>query len=400
MRDRRPVRRLLAALGATVAVGAIVGAPALAAPQDWAGSKFSEQTLTAHAAENFPIGGVLVRTRGSGEAFDRRIQDARLSFAFREGEEELHAPECIPSPTINASVQKSETFANRTSTMTFSLAAEHFAWTCNGTFDIVATGTAAPSDTFDLEGTIRVAVPPTAVTEMGAQVADGDAAPDPATGATADDPATVEVAWTMLEKPDETYPDFVGYRVQRAGPAGESAFETVSGVIEHDDEVETGEYVDTIEAPGIYRYRVQSLRAGAEGPAKPVPSTADTTLVADVEIDGPPPTTTTTTAPETIDPTTSQRRTLGLPHVSRTKSTSPKPTAPTTPTTLDTGFDESLDYGDRDVPEPGDELADGGQSIIQTESEGAGLLGPVAGAMVLLGWAGHVAYLNRLAKQF
>ena len=73
---------------------------------------------------------------------------------------------------------------------------------------------------------------------------------------------------------------------------------------------------------------------------------------------------------------------------------------PSPPTTLDTGFNDELDYGDRDIPEPGEELAGEGQSVIQTDTEGAGLLGPVAGAMVLLGWAGHVAYLNRLAKQF
>lgn len=398
MRSRRRAGRVLAALGAAVVLGAVTGAPAaLSAPADWAGSTFSEATLSAHAAENFPIEGTLVRRRASNEAFDRRIQDARLSFTFREGEAERFAPGCIPDATINTAVEKRETLANGTSTMTFALAGEHFTWTCNGTFDIAAIATATPSDSYELKGTIRVAVPPVAVPAVTAAVGDGDAAPDPATGATADDPATIAVSWEQLENPDEQYVDFVGYRVQRAGPAGDSAFETVSGVIGHQDDPV---YSDTIEAPGSYRYRVQSLRAGPDGAATPVPSTADTTPTAEVEVAGPAATTTTTTTVPANDATVSQRRTLTLPHVSRSKTSGSTRTVPTTTTTLDTGFDEELDYGDNEDQEPGDELADGGQSIIRNEGESAGLLGPFAGAMVLLGWAGHVAYLNRLAKQF
>jgi hypothetical protein len=40
-----------------------------------------------------------------------------------------------------------------------------------------------------------------------------------------------------------------------------------------------------------------------------------------------------------------------------------------------------------------------GQSIVRDEAEGMGLAVPAAGALVMLGWAGHLLYLNRLAKQ-
>lgn len=397
MPDRRT--RLLSGLFAVIGGGALFAAPVVgAAPQDWEGSAFSEGTTSAHQERTFAIAGSFSRTKAPRELADRRIQDVNLEFSFRDGEEVAFDPGCIPDATINADVQEEETFdtSTRTSTRTFRLP-PGFEWNCNGTFALVARATASPADTYDLTGTIRVGVPPEGVSTMKATVVGGDKAPDPATGATADDPASVKVIWDQLADPHAQYPDFAGYRVQRAGPAGDGTFATVGDpVVAHDGEKTTREFTDTIEAPGEYRYRVQSLRAGPDGtaPDQLVPSADDTPSVG-VEIAGPP--ATTTTAPPDGPPTT--RRSLELPDVGRgTNNPRTSLTVPSPPTTLDTGFEDTLDYGE--LPEPGDELAGEGQSVIRNESEGAGLLGPVAGAMVLLGWAGHVAYLNRLAKQF
>lgn len=403
MPDRRWSRRPVAALALTAGALtlALASPAAISAEADWADSAFSEETKAIHAEETFAVEGALIRAQGDGEITEPEVRDVRLTFSFQEGQEDDFDVGCIPDPTVNADVVQEESYdeTTGTSTRTFSLP-PGFVWWCNGTFDVVASGTSSPPDTFDLFGKIRVAVPPARVPSMEATVAGGEDAPDPETGATADDPATVEVSWQQLESPDTDYPDFVGYRVQRAGPAGDSKFETVGNeVIDHDPELVTQEapqqVTDTIEAPGVYRYRVQSLRAGPDGTGPTQVVAASVEEPVSVEIAGPPTTTTPTTAAG--PPTT--RRSLALPDVGRGTNNPRSPLAvPAVPTTLDTGFDETLDYGE--LPEPGEELAGEGQSVIQNEGEGAGLLGPVAGAMVLLGWAGHVAYLNRLAKQF
>ncbi len=397
MPDRRAGRRLVAALALGVGVTVAIGSSAVAqepAPAPWTGSSFDSSVPAPHLSHTFDVGGAFKRS-GRGQIFNVDISFARGSYPTADASEctipsnESDVPEVDPdNPPSTAPDAPSDQFRFRvTETL----------WPCNGNYTVLATATAAAtSDTsYTMQETIRVEVPPVAVPGLQATVAGGEDSPDPQTGATADDPASVLVTWEKLDTPDETYPDFVGYRVQRAGPAADAKFATVSDVIGHES---ANTFNDTIEAPGKYRYRVQSLRAGPEGPSTPVPSADATTPSVAVDVAGPPAPAATTTTPGENDATTTRRRTFGLPDVNRTPSTGRTLTVPGPPTTVDDGFNDTLDYGD--LPEPGSELAGEGQSVIQTEGEGAGLLGPVAGAMVLLGWAGHVAYLNRLAKQF
>ncbi len=228
---------------------------------------------------------------------------------------------------------------------------------------------------------VTVAVPPLPITAVDAVV---------------DDKAdTITVTWAKLTG-DELAVDAIGYRVERAGPKKAGAFGAYApvgpGFGVHDDPL----LVDHITTPGAYRYRVRALRNGADGPiASPVAGSD----VAEGSVAPDP--TTTTSPPTTVasGPVLPQLGSGGRPATPTTR----RPSGP--PTTVDTGYQGTLDYG----TSPGTtgssaaELASGGegQSIIRTEgSSGVGLIAPVAGALVLLGWAGHLVYLNRLAKQF
>jgi hypothetical protein len=256
---------------------------------------------------------------------------------------------------------------------------EDITWPCNGRYLIRAHATSEGVEgtrTHVLSRTVVLAEPPPPVRTVNA-VADG---------------ARVFVTWAPINDPSE---DASGYRVERAGPKKDGSFGpfvAVSGDLGTDSTSAT----DRPDVSGDYRYRVLALRHGAD---EAVTAPAGDSASADVSV--------------TVPTTTTRAEGSGnIPGVGsgRGSARAPRGSAPRIPaaspsTTIDTGFDEELDYGDRagdraldDSPE----LADGGegQSIIRTEGDGAGLVAPAAGALVLLGWAGHVVYLNRLAKQF
>lgn len=389
MPDRRRFRRLVAALGALLVVGAVVAPAAFAADPPWTGTKYT-------VAPN-PIVTSTTSLAGTFVHESRPVSAVTISIGRPGAEEGDFDPaiddECVPAdpqPVVQDTDPDTEHYQFRV---------DEIVWPCNGRFMIRSTGRTTPSglsqqrDVHDLDLVVTVRIPPKPVSDVDAEAA-GD--PDAETGATEDDPETVTVTWEPLDEGDIV--EGQGYRVQRAGPGGDAGFATVSEVISEED---AGSYTDTVTEPGDYRYRVQSLRTGPDGPdGAPVPSANADTPTAEVEVAGPP--TPPTTTPGVTTPPTTQP--LELPSVGpgtdNPRATPPTISVPSPPTTLDTGFNDELDYGDRDIPEPGEELAGEGQSVIETEAEGAGLLGPVAGAMVLLGWAGHVAYLNRLAKQF
>ena len=410
MPDRRWSRRSVAAFALTAgALTLALASPAASEPIEsgpWAGSDFDPSVHETHLDHVFDISGLFQHSDDRTVIRDVAVDFEWASFPSADNDNGCTIPADKPSVSVEAEPEAPQDpnpnpAPEPPETSRFRFEVPDTEWPCNGTYKAFATPDAvAQADEPAIEATIVVRVPPAPVTSMEATVAGGEDAPDPETGATADDPATVEVSWLQLASPETDYPDFVGYRVQRAGPAGDSKFETVGNeVIYHDPELVTQEapqqVTDTIEAPGEYRYRVQSLRAGPDGTGPKQVVAASVEEPVSVEIAGPP----TTTTPPTTDATPTTRRPLALPDVGNGSNNPRSPLAvPGVPTTIDTGFDEELDYGD--LPEPGEELAGEGQSVIQTEGEGAGLLGPVAGAMVLLGWAGHVAYLNRLAKQF
>ncbi|HEU5083233.1 MAG TPA: hypothetical protein VFU14_07840 [Acidimicrobiales bacterium] len=231
---------------------------------------------------------------------------------------------------------------------------------------------------FTLERSFVLAALPAAVTEVGAKVRD--------------DERKAVVTFTPLTA-DQLDPDATGYVVERSGPAvaGEGRFDDV-GTLGLDDEPRLVDDLAAQEA-GTYTYRVRAVRAGADGDVR---SSIIDTATAAIELEGDP-TSPTTTADSQVNTRGGSIRVPSRATSTRRRSTTARQGPPTT---LDTGFEESLDYGDGEL---GQELADepvaGGQSVVRDEEDTVDLAVPAAGALVMLGWAGHIVYLNRLAKQ-
>ncbi len=394
MRESNRRRRLFGAIAATAAAGVLVAAPAALAQIDsgWNGSHFDEPFTSGAATmtvTTFPISGVFIHSNSPVTGVD--VQFGRgTSGSFDTAPDDDCVP-ADPGAVSDTATTDPEHADNDPTTYEFDIPQDTVTWPCNGRFAIQATATAFdaptpdspdPETTSPMVAIVTVAVPPLPVTAVDAVV---------------DDKAdTITVTWAELTG-DELAQDALGYRVERAGPKKGGAFGAYApagpsfGV--DDDPL----FIDHITAPGDYRYRVRALRNGADGPiASPVAGS-------DVAEGSIAPDPTTTTSP----PTTAAAGPV-LPHLgsgTRPTTTTRRPSGP--PTTADTGYQGTLDYGTRPSPDTTDssaaELASGGegQSIIRTEGgEGVGLLAPVAGALVLLGWAGHLTYLNRLAKQF
>lgn len=247
--------------------------------------------------------------------------------------------------------------------------------TCNGSYLLEAEAT-SPDRTATLRQRFVVGMLPEAVRDLEVAL-DAEA-------------RTASISFRPLE-PDELAPDALGYVVERSGPS--TSTYTDVGTLGLEDEPRFDDDLATT-AGGTYTYRVRALRAGVGGPER---SSVIHTESATVTIDEPP-----TPPPEqpAVGSTRPRVRTGGGVAPIR-RSTA----RPTTVTTIDTGFEETIDYGEPADPfarseRPGEEAL-AGQSIIQDVDEDGGLdlAAPAAGALVLLGWAGHIAYLNRLAKQ-
>lgn len=257
---------------------------------------------------------------------------------------------------------------------------------CNQVVDVKVTAT----DWFNsasMTAFVTVAVPPTPVTAVSAEVPDDGESRD------------VTVEWT----PPETSEADTTYVAQRKAPESEEW--TPVGCVEGEGCPASQEsFVDTVEEMGVYQYRVVANRplvdpvasepvevgVGVETPTSTTTTTSTSTTVPDGSQ-------TTITQPE-ADPPVFKPSEPGSGRVS-THVTVTAPTRPT-PTTIDTGYEETLEYPISDE-EPG-ELAAEGQSILASEEEstviGPGAVG--AAAMVLIGWAGHVLYFRKLASQF
>ncbi len=361
------------------------------AASTWDGSTFDPPFAfgTANAmVDAFPFSGVFVNHRAPIREVD--IQFGRgTADRFDPADGDACVPEDLGPVADTAATDPPSADADPT-TYEFDVAADAVRWPCNGRFTIRATATAVDAPPTDadptgggdptgdavhvLDAVVTVAVAPPPVRSVDATVDDGA--------------NTVTVAWAALGD-DQLAADALGYQVERAGPRqsdGSGDFVPVGRRVGVHDETR---FVDHVAVAGDYRYRVRALRNGADGP---VPSPADETPVAHAAMQ-PDPTTTATTAHKPARSGVSQRSTT-------TRRSSP-------PTTADTGFEGTLDYGDQPVvgtsaDRDTSELAGGeGQAVIHTESggHGVGLLAPVAGALVLVGWAGHLTYLNRLAKQ-
>jgi hypothetical protein len=389
----RHLGRLAGAVAAVAALGVTVGAPGvLAADTHWAGSQFTTPFDGGAAIvreESFPIGGVFVKSTAENPA--DTIAKVEVDFRDHDApEEEPEAPspgdptappedegvQCVPddleSPSDLQNEHSPQPGDEGTDRWEFTVPTEHSVWPCNGRYDVVATAQTPSGDVHTMVGVLDVVVRPAPVEVV--EVAVGE------------DQRTVRITWEPLAE-DQLAVDALGYRVERSGPGTtEGAFPAFLPLGK--DRPLDGEPVatDSPRDAGIYRYRVRSLR---DGPGGPVLASAEVSGFADATVAGDPASATTTSRP---------RRPSASGGITRPPSRSVPGIG--TATTIDTGFEGELDYGDREPGGDSPELAgDSGRSIIRTD-DGVGFLAPVAGALVLLGWAGHIVYLNRLAKQF
>lgn len=383
--------RLLAALVSALLV-AIAFAPGAAAQADqppplvpsedpegrWAGSGFTSPVAeeTRREPELHVTGQFVYRKRTPGQ----RIVAATVEVV-PDGFEPPPTCETPPSqPVPGNPPHPSDYDMDRPATLAFEV--PDLRIPCNGPYLVHATAQLDDGTQWSMQVRFGVAVAPPAVDEVNAEL-DGES-------------RAATITFTPLELQDRS-PDAAGYLIERAGP-DDDAYTEVATVPEDSDP----RVVDDLgpAEPGRYRYRVRALRSGVDGPVASDPATAPTS---DVQLEGAP--TSPTTAAETSDARPRADATTGRDRPSR-RSAAPSrrsTTSPrlTTPTTLDTGFEDSIDYGGRgdrsDDALTGDEPV-AGQSIVQDEADGVGFAVPAAGALVLLGWAGHIVYLNRLAK--
>lgn len=392
MPERTLGTRLLAGLSAGLLVGVLAAPGALAqtdevpvdpdeqpeapqqpSPGSWDGSSFDEpfdeDGVTLHR-EAFDVSGTMRYSKTGPADF---IAEVEVRVVDDPSDGSSPGDGCaLPAPTTftgrwseNSGLEAEQSFA-----------VPDVALPCNGRYVVQAEGRLEDARSHTMERSFVLAALPESVIGLGVTL-DSQA-------------RAVTVAFQPLDEADVA-PDAIGYVLERSGPSG-GAFDDVAS-IGLDGEPR---FVDPLtDAPaGAYTYRVRAVRAGADGDVRSsiIDTESDT-----VSVEGDP-------APPTSAPSTTvgrggaaNRSTGGRVSVNPTSST-PRIT---TPTTLDTGFEDALDYGERTGSSqelPGDEPV-AGRSIVQDEADGLGLAVPAAGALVMLGWAGHILYLNRLAKQ-
>lgn len=251
--------------------------------------------------------------------------------------------------------------------------------TCNGTYTVgaVIRHDSSPSFT-QATTTVRVAQPA--------------GRPAHATATRSDD-GTVALVWSAPK--DGLPPDFAGYRVLRT--VGDVSKRVTDGtpdtVLVDDPGLQPGQTAT---------YEVMTLRDGPDGttiasePTKATVSLPGPETPSDDAGDG---------GEQPGAPGSAGPGGGGAPQVARPATGSRGPSVPalprpTTPTTLDTGYGETLNYGDREVGPADPVLPDEGfASLLYDDEAGAGLLVPGATAAVLVVWAMHLRYLNRLAKR-
>lgn len=342
-------------------------------PGSWEASSF-EEPFDADGAivprETFDIEGTL-RYQKTGpsdfieEVEVRIVDDSGDSFAPGDG--------CsLPSPTtISGDGPRPGLSAEQ------SFEVHDVSVPCNGRYLVEAQGRLADPDaeSFTLRRSFVLAAMPASVTGLGVTY-DGSG-------------RSVTATFQPLAD-DQLAPDATGYVLERSGPDGDTFVDVAT--IGLDDEPRVVDPLDDAPA-GTYTYRVRAVRAGADGDVR---SSLVDTETDTVEVEGEPPSSSTSSPGAAAG-----RRGVGARSAGGRISAGRTGSDPrlTTPTTLDTGFEDTLDYGERSDDELAGDEPVAGQSIVRDEAEGMGLAVPAAGALVMLGWAGHLLYLNRLAKQ-
>jgi len=376
----RPLRRAIAgaALGLVAAALVAPAAAAQGAPtweERWGGSEldapFDEPGHTVRT-DPFTVSGTMRYEKG-GPADQIAQVEVRL---VDDPADDATLPEGCPLP---APVVATPTEAQPDLVAAFPFAVELAGVPCNGAYllEVEATLNDPEADTYVLGQPVAVGLLPDAVTDLAVAL---------------DEPARRATVTFRPLPAERRSPDAVGYVLERGGPATDSGPGTFVDVDTIGLDAEPRFVDDLARATGgVYTYRVRAMRAGVDEPER---SSVLDTETQTITIGAPPG----QPAAQAPTPRARARRSAAL-----TRRSAPARRA-TTATTIDTGFEGTIDYGE--LPEgelpaevPGEEpLA--GQSIITEEAEGGvDLAAPVAGALVLLGWAGHIAYINRLARQ-
>jgi hypothetical protein len=377
MPEHRTLPRLATVL--VVACAVLLAAPAWAqtdeaplAPSDDPEGRWTESTFDS------PADGDVVRQADpliSGRFVYRKVAAAQRIVAATI---EVHPDGFEPAPTcepvtpqpVSAPDPEPDDYTAETTRLDF--AVQEVRLECNGRYLIHATAQLNDGTRWSMQRRFAVEAPPAAPSELDADL---DRAARTAT-----------ITFTPLDATERTA-DEVGYVIERRGSDDDGWTDVAT--LEPDEEPT---HVDDLADAGQdrYTYRARAVRAGVDEPVRSDPEAAPT---AEVELVA----STTSSTPEV-------RADRGSDRVRSRTATQPRRRTTTSrqapPTTLDTGFEDTIDYGDREAGDAldGDEPV-AGQSIVQDEAEGTGLAVPAAGALVLLGWAGHIVYLNRLAKQ-
>ncbi len=377
-------RTVLAAT--TIVLAAVTAAPAaLAAPQDWNGSQVTMPVPPERvSSSSFTIASSILRD------YDGR-------FYRVDATTELLAP---PEQEAGCTTSAGATEVARDGASNRHAAAAPGQASCNGVYTIRVTarliqtttfgGGERVTDTYVLPPhEIHVVVPPPDVT---------------AAAAAPSDDRSVVVGWTPVANPP---PDMLGYVVERVTASGETA--TIATI----DDPAASSYTDT-DTPaegGTTTYRVRARRsspqgevtsaAAAEAPAEvaPAPQEPDDPG-GDPDPDAPGGDSAGAGGGGTTGGTPGGGRgaPFRAPNVGRSSGRVVPPLSATV-TTLDTGFDQELPFGDRELGGedpvlPDDEFA----SMIYDDEAGRGLLIPIATGLLLAVWAVHLRYLAAAAK--
>lgn len=395
MHEPSPRRRRVtaAAVGALV-IGVVLGGPAALAqrtepeptPPRWSGSAFEEpldEFVTETSQATVQVNGTF---RFEKPTSTSEIVGAEVSLVDDDTDDFTPRDRCFDQEPVTV---PSDGTAVTESVDTLHFEIPELALACNGRHVVEATATTNVEDhpSYTMRAVVVVERLPPPVRSLSLQA----------------DAGTQQVTLDWQPVPEaELPPDAVDYLVERAGPAdGDGSFGHFAD-LEPVSLDAAPRWVDEPAEPGTYRYRVRTRRDGVEGP---VEASILDTATETATMDPPPPESSTSTT--TTSSTGRSRVGNALP----TPSSRPTPTR-SPPTTADTGFEETLDYGELPAPTtrpprpsttalPAENpLA--GQSIVREEGSDRGVveyLVPAAGALVLVGWAGHLVYLNRLAKQ-
>jgi hypothetical protein len=378
------IRRLAAAAAAAAVMAVSLGSTGAVAQEGIDGGEWAGSRTTRPAPVTSDPGSTIVEGRFQR---DRPYPQPEVSVTVTApGGLDASCPHLEPR-TIPASTAPENGADLAPASYRFSAGIPFGPNVCNGTYGvrIVANvfGDADPVLTTEVD----VGVAPAPVLDVRAERAG---------------PREVEVSWA---RPATMAPDFLGFAVFRTSSDGE-----VTGFDIDDREATLFTDIDPPAQGGPTTYQVVARRAAPAAFGGEVTSSGGEALTP-VEVEpaseddpdaGDGPTTTGGSSTGSGPGGTSGRPStvrIRPPAVGTSSGRFPPLRVTGPPTTLDTGFEQTLPFDEReeggdDPVLPDDELA----SLLYEDEAGRGLAIPVATALVLAVWAFHLRYLARVSR--